>query len=103
MNEPIETVARIIELAQSLSGPKIVAELFCALSDDQQAEFFSYVAQEMATWNDRPASYGDSWQIDRIAAHMNACACGADGKRWVESLHESLQLPSAHAAAEARP
>lgn len=77
-------------------SPELVAGLFCQLDDDGQARFFSEVAAIFRSWDGKPGSWGGSWQVHAIAGHMNTCSCGADGRAWVEDLHESLQVAGGH-------
>lgn len=89
-----ERVAGLVSQLLELRKPTALAELFCALDDDNQAQFFAEVARIMDTWNGQPDSYGSSWQIHAIAEHMKTCTCAGGGARWVEELAECLQQPA---------
>lgn len=72
---------------------KAIAELFCAMTDDGQAQFFVHVAAAMAKW-ERPAAA--DWQAQAIGRHLRDCECSTEGGReFVRSIIYAMDKPPA--------
>ena len=78
--------------------PKMLAELFCQMTDDDQAQFFIEVAKVMSTWveglNHQTGSYqyGMDWQMRRVAEHLVTCPCGTqEARELIKTLAEGLK------------
>ncbi len=66
--------------------PAEIAGLFCALSDDQMAEFFTTVKAISETWK---STYGgSSWQWEQAGKHMAECpgSCEHNAIEVVEGI-----------------
>jgi hypothetical protein len=66
-----------------------VAELFCDLDDDSQAQFFVHVAATMKAWPEPGAGEMQKWYIGR---HLAQCDCVTeDAREWIADLAETIQ------------
>lgn len=66
-----------------------LAEFFCQITDDAQAQFFVHVDRIMGMW-DAPGSR--CMQIKSIGDHLRECKCSTQGAReWIRELHECIQ------------
>ncbi len=69
---------------------KAIAELFCAMTDDGQAQFFTHVANAMSRWG-RPGAA--SHQAFHIGRHLRTCECSSDGaRRFIEEIAGAMAL-----------
>ncbi len=70
------------EVAIELTSEDL-AEAFCEMDDDQQAQFFVHVAHNMSAW--KPS--GAAMQLRFIGDHLRECECStADARNWVVEL-----------------
>jgi hypothetical protein len=69
---------KLRELVTSLSAPESLAEEFCKLDDDTQAQFFTHVARIMASW---PVVAGAVFQAHAIGRHLATCECSTEAAR----------------------
>lgn len=61
-----------------------VAQLFAAMSDEQQADFFEHVGKIAETWD-------GSTQWWSIGRHMKTCACVSDvGRSVIDGIYGAL-------------
>ena len=56
--------------------PSVIAEAFCGLNDEGQAQVFIEVAKLAATWDGRP---GYQWWL--VGRHLRNCECSTDEAR----------------------
>jgi hypothetical protein len=69
-----------------------LAELFCQLADEEQAQFFIECGRIAATWSQSP--YGADTQWREVGKHLQVCACSTDEARgMIEELHYGLHKP----------
>lgn len=72
---------------------KAIADLFCAMTDDGQAQFFVHVAALMAKW---PRSDAATFQALTIGRHLRDCECSTDGGReFIRSIIYAMDKPPA--------
>lgn len=78
-----------LELDLTLT-PEQIAEAFCALDDQGQADFFIAVAAfAKKNWEDSPMT---QWMA--VGNHLRSCECSNDDARDViESIHYGLTNP----------
>jgi hypothetical protein len=75
------------------SRSKAIAELFCAMTDDGQAQFFVHAAAAMAKW-ERPGAA--DWQALAIGRHLRDCECSTEGGReFIRSIIYAMDNPPA--------
>lgn len=84
---------QIKALVADMSKPEALAESFCELDDDAQAQFFVHVARLMATW---PRNiYGADaaeWQANAIGRHLATCECSTEAARdFVRTVHLAME------------
>lgn len=60
-----------------------LAEAFCELDDEAQAQFFIECAAIASTWCSTPTSMnlGADWQWYLVGKHLATCACSNDDAR----------------------
>jgi hypothetical protein len=64
-----------------------LAELFCQLTDEEQAQFFVECGRIAATWS----PYGADAQWREVGKHLQVCACSTDEARGiVNEIHYGL-------------
>lgn len=61
--------------------PLEIAEAFCELDDEQQAQVFIDVARIASGWTAANGSYGAGWQWFTIGRHLKTCSCSTDEAR----------------------
>lgn len=72
---------------------KAIAELFCAMTDDGQAQFFVHVAATMAKW---PRVGACETQAFYIGKHLRDCECSTEGGReFIRSIIYAMDKPPA--------
>lgn len=90
MKQPL--AERLAALIAEIGTVEALAEQFCELDDDSQAQFFEAVGRIMERWVDEPRSYGPSWQRFAIGRHLRTCACITSvGRRVIEEIYEAMQ------------
>lgn len=68
-----------IELTVRVSlSPRQIAELFCEMNDEDQAQFFIETAAIAATWK---TDMGTGWQWWRVGRHLLNCSCSNEEAR----------------------
>jgi hypothetical protein len=74
---------QIRQLVESLTTPEALAEEFCKLDDDAQAQFFVHVARIAETWSNtsRFGSAAAYWQASAIGRHLATCECSTEEAR----------------------
>ena len=63
-------------------NPRMLAEAFCELGDEHQAQFFIECAAIAAEWTD--ARGNPSWPSSQwysVGAHLRNCTCSSDDAR----------------------
>ena len=81
-------------LAESSNEPLELAESFCALDDEKQAQFFIECARIMSKWNgDGPFVYlGPDWQMASVGRHLATCSCStAEARDMVLSIASGIE------------
>jgi hypothetical protein len=79
-----------VEILAGHALVQAVAEAFCDLDDELQAEFFAEVAAIARQW---PAD-GASTQFWRIGRHLATCPCATEGAReLVRDLAVGVDAP----------
>lgn len=74
------------ELPRTIS--QALAALFCAMTDDEQAQFFQAVGQVLKTWSG-PTRDRQSYAIGK---HMQTCACiNETGRKFLLSIADALK------------
>lgn len=74
-----------IELAAT---PLELAEAFCELNDEGQAQFFIECARIAGEWT---VGLGDTWQWYKIGGHLRSCECSTDKARaMVRGIAEAV-------------
>ena len=64
---------------------KDIAEVFCQMDDDAQAQFFVEAAKIMSAW---PGVIARSMQAQYIGAHLRDCECSTyEARDLIESIH----------------
>ena len=63
------------------STPLELAEAFCELQDEEQAQFFIEAARIAEAWDREKGSLGASWQWFTVGKHLKRCACSTDEAR----------------------
>ncbi len=73
--------------------PEQLAEAFCDLNDEQQAQFFIEAARIGETW---PTKHGGaSVQWYKIGKHLQTCECSTDDARsMVRDIHDGVTTGS---------
>lgn len=61
--------------------PAQVAEAFCELDDDGQAQVFVHVAKIAEGWTDTNMPRG--WQWHAVGRHLRTCECSTEAAREV--------------------
>ena len=65
-------------------GPKELAQAFCDLNDEQQADFFEAVGGIADGWS-------GTMQFFMVGRHMKTCECVTQsGIRVIEEIHDGL-------------
>ena len=65
-----------------------IAQVFCRMNDDQQAQFFVEVARIMDAWPDM----GTLKQAYYIGRHLATCECSTDsGREFVHGIYEAIK------------
>jgi hypothetical protein len=81
------------ELVAGLSAPEALAEEFCKLDDDTQAQFFVHVAKIMATW-DGFGSASAYMQASFIGRRLATCECSTEEAReLVRNIASAMSEP----------
>lgn len=76
-----ETKPHTYQATVNLSAEDL-ANVFCELTDDAQAQFFVHVAKLMSEWDGTAAV-----QLAYIGRHLSECACAtADARNWILDL-----------------
>ena len=66
-----------------------IAEVFCELDDDAQAQFFVHVARIMGAWPEPGAA---TMQPYFIGKHLATCECGTEGARqFIRDVAEAMK------------
>ncbi len=66
--------------------PKQLADAFCRMNDEEQAQFFIEAAEIAKTWD---GGMGSDWQWFSVGRHLPRCACSTDEARaLVKSIAE---------------
>lgn len=77
--------------------PRQLAELFCALTDEEQAQFFieaASVARETFT------PMGPWWQWTKVGEHLRDCTCSTDdGRQMVRDIADGIASTPVQAGA----
>ncbi len=72
--------------------PAQIAEAFCGLNDERQAQVFIEIAKIAAEWNGSP---GYQWWL--VGRHLRTCECATDEAREVvDEIHRAM-VYEAHA------
>ena len=58
-----------------------IAEAFCELVDEEQAQVFIEAARIASSWPVGPGSLGASWQWFTVGRHLKTCTCSTDEAR----------------------
>ena len=67
---------------------KILAEIFCGMDDETQAQFFIEVSRIAENWPG-PGYQGMQWF--NVGAHLRNCECSDDlAREVIEELHNGL-------------
>jgi hypothetical protein len=74
-------------------SPAELAMSFCAMTDDEQAQFFSGIAAIMDKW---PA-HARLMQLSFIGQHVNECQCGEGAAGLIADLHAAMSRKAADA------
>jgi hypothetical protein len=61
--------------------PQQLAECFCEMYDEEQAQFFIEVAAIAKTWEEgrSPCLWVDQWEL--VGKHLRTCSCSTDEAR----------------------
>lgn len=66
-----------------------VANAFCEMSDEQQAQFFIEAAKLATAWNDGRGATGMQWWY--VGRHLRNCACATEEARdMVREIVQSM-------------
>lgn len=66
--------------------PRLLAELFCGMDDEQQAQFFIDASAVARRWNNVA-----DWQWFTVGRHLKTCACSTeDARDMVLSIADGL-------------
>lgn len=69
--------------------PRQVAEAFCDLDDEAQAQFFIEVAAIASDWT---GGLGQDWQWWKVGRHLRDCSCATEEARdVVRSMADGIQ------------
>jgi len=80
-------------LAESSNEPMELAESFCAMDDEQQAQFFIECARIMSKWSGdgRSIYLGPDWQMQQVGNHLRTCGCStAEARDMVRAIAVGL-------------
>jgi hypothetical protein len=61
--------------------PRELAEAFCEMNDEDQAQFFIECADVAKAWTFGAGSYGADWQWFTVGRHLATCECSNDDAR----------------------
>jgi hypothetical protein len=61
--------------------PLEIAQAFCGLNDEEQAQVFIEAARIAAEWQAEKGSLGASWQWFTVGRHLKTCACSTEDAR----------------------
>lgn len=88
MGEPLKvTVEAVVDLT-----PQVLARGFCALYDEDQAQFFIEVAKIAKSWTEKnERSFGADWQWHSVGRHLATCACAHGSLEMVETVLYAIQ------------
>lgn len=85
-------IERLRALTAELDSVQLLAEQFCQLTDEQQADFFEAVGRIMEGWPRDARHWGPEWQRFAIGRHMRDCTCVSDvGRRVIEDIFNGMQ------------
>lgn len=80
-----------LELNRKLT-PTEIAEAFCELNDEEQADVFIHAAKIASGWG---GPFGDDWQWMKVGQHLQSCTCSTDGARsMIQELFYGLTKPT---------
>lgn len=89
----VTTLVKLKELVSMLGSVEFLAEQFCELDDDAQAQFFVHVARIMATW--KGETFGNSAaevQAFFIGRHLATCECSTEvARELVRGIHRAME------------
>lgn len=95
MATKLERIAAILKEPNPIVD---LAESFCALDDEQQADFFIHCARIMCAWNNEGRGYAFSghaaleWQMCQVGSHLRTCECSTeDARDLVRALARGLE------------
>lgn len=72
--------------------PLILAEAFCDMDDEAQAQFFIEAARIAAGW-ERGSGFGAWWQWDKIGGHLRDCKCATPEAREMVNYIDAGMAP----------
>jgi hypothetical protein len=73
-------------------SPSELAEAFCEMNDEEQADFFIKVSEYARAWPE-PGAF--SIQLFNIGRHLRTCSCATDDARQVvRDIYEGMELSS---------
>lgn len=77
-------------LAADLGTPEALAERFCELDDDAQAQFFVHVARIAEAWFAQ--GFGTApQQAFNIGKHLATCECSThEARAFVRNIHDAM-------------
>jgi len=86
-------LSQLKQLVETLASPESLAEQFCELDDDAQAQFFVHVARIAATWPPTQfAADAAGWQAGEIGKHLKTCSCSTEEARdFVRNIAAAME------------
>lgn len=61
--------------------PRELAEFFCSMDDEKQAQFFIEAASIAAKWETNEQGLGADWQWYSVGRHLRTCSCSTEEAR----------------------
>ena len=81
-------VDKLRALEKEIVTPRAIAELFCDLDDEKQAQFFIECGEIMKTWK----GGGRPLQACLIGSHLRTCACSTfEARELVREIAEAIE------------
>jgi hypothetical protein len=77
----VSKLEQIRQLVDSMSSPEGLADEFCKLDDDAQAQFFVHVAKIMSAWPGTSLGVASYAQASFIGRHLATCECSTEQAR----------------------
>ena len=71
---------------------ELIAQAFCAMDDEQQAQFFIECAKIAGAWRASDSSTLGAWyQWNLVGAHLRTCECSTDeARQMIQHIAEGI-------------